>query len=273
MTKQNTCLALLCVFSVVLVCVHVYNVQAQEPTGTPLPPSASVKGMYLDVLTGYRTDEQAFIVSKQQYVQVQTLGNLDAAVKAFKQVQMSRTQTATLYLQTLLSTVSEAKGMDLAKKAIIMQKLNTTLSALLDNQSQVDVATDRVGLEATAKTFAAQQKAFEAVTYETLALLRITQMQSAVDQLSVTSDLIHTQIVARNLDATTMAEKQRGFDEVARTINSVKAAILKANQFHDRVSAQSNYTNSSYNQIVSMLNAGYPQLRQADSFLVELAGK
>jgi alpha-galactosidase len=220
----------------------------------------------------YRSNEQDFLVAKQQYSQLQTLGNLDAAVTAFKTVQTSRTQTIILYLQTLLSEVTGAKGMDLTQQALETQKLQTMIADYQQHLSDIGAAPDVVALSATATTFTNKEKAFESLSYELLALLRITNMQSAVDQLTVASTLLQTQAQAANLDPTTLATKQRGFDEVSRTIDAVKVFLTQANQFHARLVTQNNYSSSSYSQLAATLGKGYPQVSQAESFLRELAG-
>lgn len=243
-----------------------------EPEPTPFPPSADQKKAYVTALTAYRIDEQEFSVAKQEYIQLQTLGKLEAAVIAFREVQLARTETVNNYLQTLLSSVAEAKGMEITKKDAQIQKLQDVIDVYTNHVSTVQASSDKVGLSNTATTFSEKQEDFETLSFETLALLRITFMQSAVDQLRVATDLVKKNLETKQLIPTVVAEKQRGFEELDRTIEDVRTTIATANEFHDRQTTSTRYGASSYTQLTDMLGKGYPQLRQAESFLRELAG-
>lgn len=275
MIKKSVLFCFVSISLLGLIALSVFSVRAQEnePLPPEFPPAAGLKKQYVTLLTQYRTDEQTFKIAKQENVQTPTLGNLEVAVKAFKDVQLTRNETIIAYLQTLLSTVSETKGMEIEKKQAIIIKLQTMIAEYQTHGNEISDAQDKVGLSATATTFTKKQDAFQSLAYESLALLKITLMQSAVDQLRVATDLVQKQVGSKNLSATAMAEKQRGFDELGRTIDSVRDSIAKANEYHDRVAKQDSYSESGYNQVRDMLNVGYPKLRQAESFLLELATK
>ncbi len=235
------------------------------------PPSSQTRSSYVSTLNTYRKDEEAFSVARQEYFQLQTLGKLEVAVNAFRSAQLSRVNTTITYYEALLSMVSEAKGMEVSKKEALLQKLQTAIAEHKQLMDEIKGAQDRVELEATAVKFTDMKDSVVSLEFESLSLLRITAMQSALDQMQVTIDLVQKQ--SEHLAEAQKAEKQRGFDELSRRIETIRSTIKKANDVHDRLAGDDNYSDSGYAQLTDTLNVSYPELRQAENFLRELAGK
>lgn len=225
---------------------------------------------YVDTLDAYRSKEQKFFVIREQYKQLQTLASLEDAVKASKDVQISRIDTLLAYFNTLQLYVNDLKGADLQKKADISQRLQQVVLELGISKQQVQKATDRIALDKLSTSYESRNTIYISTAYATLSLIRIANMQTATDQLGLLSSQVFETIQSSSPSANVLSEKQRGYDELSRTIGTIKEFITKAMNRYDS-NAGNEYTQSTYTQLVDLLGSGFTKLKQGESFIKELA--
>lgn len=225
---------------------------------------------YVDTLDQYRNKEQKFFVIREQYKQLQTLASLEDAVTASKDVQIARIDTLLAYFNTLQLYVNDLKGADLQKKMDISGRLQQVILELGIAKQHVQKATDRIALDKLSTTYESRNSAYVSVAYATLSLIRIANMQTATDQLGLLSSQVFETIQASSPSANVMSEKQRGYDELARNIGTIKEFITKAMNRYDS-NLGNDFTQSSYSQLVDILGSGFTKLKQGESFIKELA--
>lgn len=231
----------------------------------------TAKQAYVATLNDYREKEQQFSIAHEQYLQLQTLALLDVAVAASRDVQLARINTLTSYFQTLLTYISDLKGLDLTKRAEQQTKIQQILGDLNAQKLLVDAAQDRVALDVASTQFAGRQTPLLSTAYMTLALSKIAAMQYAIDQLRVVSTQLRTDIDQQTIDASKRTEKQRGFDELQRTMDAADVLMKKVNEQLSFSTEQSPMSLSTYVRIIDGLNAVYSKVLQAESFVKELA--
>ncbi|MBI5151398.1 MAG: hypothetical protein HZA34_02370 [Candidatus Pacebacteria bacterium] len=245
----------------------------QAQTEPPIaPPQLEIsKQQYIQSLDVYREKEQKFLISREQYNQLQTLASLEEVVRTSKDVQLARMDTLTAYFNTLLLSIQNLKGAEITKKANQGQLLQTALVEIERQRNTILTSNDRVTLDKTSANYDDKQGAFSSIAYSSLALIKISNIQSATDQLGVLTGEVYTSIQESSPSATIFAEKQRGYDELARTIETIKMSTKKATQQYDNISGRDLFTQGAYAQIVETLGTGYAKLKQGESFIQELA--
>jgi len=225
---------------------------------------------YTDTLDQYRTKEQKFFVLREQYKQLQTLASLEDVVRASKNVQLSRIDTLLAYFSALQLYINDLKGADVQKKADISNRLQQATLELNIAKQQIQKATDRIVLDKLATQYESRNNTYTSVAYATLSLIRIANIQTATDQLGLLSSQVFESIQQSSPSAAVFSEKQRGYDELARTIGTIKEFIAKGmNRYESNLG--NDFTQSSYSQLVDLLGSGYTKLKQGESFIKELA--
>ena len=236
-------------------------------------PSAfdTAKQAYIATLNTYRDKEQQFSVAHEQYLQLQTLALLDVAVAASRNVQLARIGTLTSYFQTLLTYISDLKGLDLTKRAEQQIKIQQILDDLNAQKLLVDTAQDRVALDVASTQFSGREAPLLSTAYMTLALSKIAAMQYAIDQLRIVSTQLRANIDQQTIDVSKKTEKLRGFDELQRTMDAADVLMKKTDEQLGFSTNQSPMSLSTYVRIIDGLNAVYSKVLQAESFVKELA--
>ncbi|KKT98175.1 MAG: hypothetical protein UX35_C0003G0120 [Microgenomates group bacterium GW2011_GWA1_46_15] len=231
----------------------------------------TAKQAYIATLNTYREKEQQFSVAHEQYLQLQTLALLDVAVAASRNVQLARIGTLTSYFQTLLTYISDLKGLDLTKRAEQQTKIQQILDDLNVQKLLVDAAQDRVALDVASTQFSERQTPLLSTAYMTLALSKIAAMQYAIDQLRIVSTQLRADIDQQTIDVSKKTEKLRGFDELQRTMDIADVFMKKTDEQLGFSTNQTPMSLSTYVRIIDGLNAVYSKVLQAESFVKELA--
>jgi hypothetical protein len=104
--------------------------------------------------------------------------------------------------------------------------------------------------------------------YYSVSLIRLGKMQTAYDKLSVLRSAVENEMVGRKLSAGILAEKQRGLDEIDRTIESTNQdmSVLREVVFIKKQITSVGQLSS----LSQTLSKPYSQMRQAVAFLQEV---
>ncbi len=226
---------------------------------------------YVQKLNDYRAKESQFFVATEQYKQIQTLASLENAVKASKDVQLARIDTLTAYFQALRETMLALKGAELTKKSIQVNRLQDVLVELGIMRVQIDKGQDRIALDKTSLQYESRNLAYVATAYSALSLIKVSNIQSATDQLGLLTAQVFDQLQTSSPSASVLSEKQRGYDELSRTITDIKTVLFGVMKRLEDLDQQNSFNLSTYSQIVDTLGQSFSKLRLAQSFLKEFA--
>lgn len=233
-------------------------------------PFDQAKKAYIATLNTYREKEQAFSIAHEQYLQVQTLASLEETTRASRDVQLARIDTLLAYFQTLDTYLGDIKGLDITQKTAQQKAIQQRIGELQQLLIEVTNATDRVQLDAASLKYTKNQEVYTGTAYAALALSKIALLQSSIDQLNVVSDQLRAMIAAPDVSATTRTQKERGLDELSRTLDGAKTAIKQAQQLVEQ-SGTTKLELSTFMRTIDTLNGGYAKILQAENFVRELA--
>lgn len=246
------------------------SVRAQEDINLSPPQVVIAKKTYADQLDAYRKKEQRFVVSREQYKQIQTLASLEEVVKASKEVQVARINTLLAYFKVLQLTVNDLKGAELTRKTAQAERIQSIITELDLAKSRIEGSNDRISLDNASAAYESRNETYISTAYSTLSLIRIARTQTATDQLGLLSAQVFDTITTASPEASILAEKQRGYDELGRTITQIKIFIRQAFSRSEGYD-QYQYTANSYAQIVDILSSAYAKLKLGENFVKELA--
>lgn len=224
---------------------------------------------YRQSLDTYRTSEEQFFISAQQYYQLRTLASQDEAVKAARLVMLNRVDTLVLYLQMLNTALNTNSGIEMGRAKVVSEQISNLIDNLKQHRSRLEIATDRVMIEQEANFMDQMQSQITKAAYQALSLIKIGGMQAAIDHLEVTQSKLDDYISTLKVSETVRTEKQRGSQEITRSIADMKVVIADSLTNYDRM--LSNSDSSSFHSLQQNLNKAYASLTQTLEFIKELA--
>lgn len=244
---------------------------AQDGSSQTAPQVEISRNDYIQKLNDYRAKESQFFVATEQYKQIQTLASLEDAVKASKDVQLARIDTLTAYFQTLRDTMVTLKGAEVTKKSTQTTNLQNIIVELGAMRADITKAQDRIALDNTSAKYASRNSAYIASAYSALSLIKVSNIQSATDQLGLLTSQVFDQLQVSSPSATVLSAKQRSYDELSRTIIDIKTVLLEVMKRIEDLNQQNSFNSSGYSQIVDALGQSFSKLRLAQNFLKEFA--
>lgn len=241
--------------------------RAQEATSLPSLPDLKIQ--YRASLDAYRTKEELFSIAAQQYYTLKTLASGEEAVRAAREVNLARVDTVLIYIQNLRTTLDTNNGIELSRGESLQKQFDLLVEALKRHRSRVEIATTRQLIEQENLYLESLQESIEALCYEALSLIKIGSIQAALDQLIVTKDELDKYILEAKTSETVRSEKQRGAEEITRSIDSIKTNINLALESYDK--ELENADLSLFQKVQELLEPGFAGLTQALEFVRELA--
>lgn len=262
--------ALLCSLIAFLIALPTSVVTAQEAvSATPLPVLSDLKTQYRRALDEYRVKEDQFSIASQQYYALKTLAAQEEAVRATREVNIARVDTILIYIQTLRATLDTNQGIEISRKNVLQTQFTLLVDSLKRHRSRVEIANNRIQIEQENIFMQNQQDQIAALCYQALSLIKIGLIQSALDQLVLTQTTVNEYISTAAISETVRTEKQRGSDEVTRSIDTIKLTIATATQVYDEGSERPD--SSLFRGVQDALVPAYSNLTQAGEFIKELA--
>ncbi len=243
------------------------KVTAQVPT--PLPTLADLKIQYRTSLDLYRSKEDQFSIAAAQYYNLGTLASQEEAVRAAREVGLARVDTLLIYIEALRTTLEIKNGIELNRKDTLQRQFTLLVDSLKKHRARFEIATNRLQIEDENTFMENQQDLIEALCYEALSLIKIGASQAALDQLVITKDELDKYIATVKISETARTEKQRGSDEIGRTIENIRSTINLTLTKYDE--GLENSDNSLFRQVQEMLLPAYANLTQALEFVKELS--
>ncbi len=254
-----------------------------SPSPSPALPVTSsstdqlsiLKEKYRVQLQTYQSDYQAFLVAKQQYIQLQTLTSLEEAVRATRQVLLSRTDVLITYLTTSRISFDQTTGIELVVKQKELTDLDQLLSDLITYRAHVESALNRAQIAAAVAEFMPLQQRIQTMSGNIQSLIVYGKVQSLYDKTNSVKDEIKVYMNKKETDALRLSQKQRGMEEIENTLQnshgflqeillSVHQSIL-GDQEHQSVGGT-----VSYSQISDPLGQAYAGISRTLNFLKEI---
>lgn len=243
---------------------------AQENTLAPAADLISLKLAYKKSLDEYRMKEEQYSIALQQYYSLRTLASQEEAVKATRDVMLARVDTLLLYIQSLQTVLKTQQGVELSRRDNLLSQLDLLVETLKRHRSRTEIATDRITIENEAVFMESQQVLIQQQSYSALALIKIGLIQAALDQLSVAKTALDAYISTANVSETVRIEKQRGSEEITRTITSIQESISTAILTYDE-NQESTSDDGGFREIQTTLTKGYAGLTQSLEYVKELS--
>lgn len=227
-----------------------------------------LRELYQDQVERYTNQEREFYINKAQFEKLNTLQSLEEAVKAGREVMISRDDVLITYFELMRASLNDTEGVELTERQITVDLMVGYIQALKDHREKVIATNNREGIAARADEFAQISVEFESTAYRSLALIRLGDIQTVYDK----SLIIYKDVLAYHKANPTsplkQAERERAYREVDKTIEQVKEDLRVARTAYSNQKAMNR---SSYNSnIVSGLSKVYSGTSQFLAFIEEL---
>jgi hypothetical protein len=259
--------SLFAVLLALLLILPVHVAFAQVPT--PLSTLDDLKFRYRASLDLYRSKEDQFSIAAQQYYVLGTLAAQEEAVRSAREVGLARVDTLLIYIEAIRLTLESNTGIELNRKDTLQRQFSLLVDNLKKHRSRLEIVTNRLQIEDENFYLEGQQKLIEALCYEALSLIKIGAAQKALDQLVITKDELDKYISVAKISETARTERQRGSDEIGRSIENIRSTInLTLTEYDEGLEGADN---SLFRKVQEQLGPAYRGLTQALAFVKELS--
>jgi hypothetical protein len=225
---------------------------------------------YFDEVEQYRDVERRYLIARETYYQNNTLAAQDDALRVGQELLRARAKVLETYFTYLQKDLDRTLGVVLNDKVLMLNELERVRSELTESQKNAGTIANRTQLNTTFALLNSQQTDLESIAYETLSLIKIGQIQNAIDQATFTQNMVGQWLAQAQLSAASKAKKERGLQEVEPLIQAAKNNLLEVNERWRNQSAQGRYSQGTYNGFQERAEFSYLQLRQAHTFLDEI---
>lgn len=261
-----------CLLLVVLIIAVPYAVKAQEVTVIPqeIDPNKlpALQATYFGQLENYRNQEQNYLVAVNQYHQLNTLASQEVAVAETRQLLSLRADVLLTYLEILDEQLNQGKGIPIENKAPERVTLTLLRERVQTHKSSVLAAQDRFALDSEANNFLTTYTEIQNHTYYILSLVKLGDIQVAHDKAIVVRNAVKSYMETLPLSTAVRAEKERGFDEIERTLQDANNLFTPIKT--ETYSSPGNRSLSEYSKLSTSLNPVYAQINQVYQFLEEV---
>jgi hypothetical protein len=247
--------------------------QASDSAQTAPDNSAQIQTLleqYFRNVEAYRSAEDRYLISRQQYYQLNTLAAQEDAILKAKEVLQARAQVLRTYYTYLRLVLINTKGIELAAKEETLEQLELEAENMRFYQERVGSMTRRDEVATEFLVLNEQQQTLRALAFSSQALIKIGQLQVALDQAYATRSLVNEWLQQANITSASRAVKQRGMEEVDRQLQQADNNLDDVSLRWVNRTSESRFTESSYRQFQTEAEFTYLRLRQALSFLEEI---
>lgn len=231
---------------------------------------AEITDDYFTQVEDYRDVERRYIIARETYYQNNTLAAQEEAIRQAQFLMIARSTVLETYFEYLQKSLDQTLGIELEDKVLMNNRLAKVRTDL--EESLVDAGKDRNRFQINEAFTAlnAQQKELTAIAYETLALVKIGQLQNALDQATISREMIGSWLESAQTTEANRIKKQRGLEEVDHLIQSAKNNLTEVNTKWRLQAGTNRFSESSYRTFQENSEYTYLQLRQALAFMEEI---
>jgi hypothetical protein len=228
-----------------------------------------IEQYYQDV-EDYRESERKYLIARETYYKNVTLTSQSEAIKQGQELIKSRSKVLHSYFSYLQKDLENTLGIQLQDKVVMLNKLGTILSDLESADRNAGTIQSRAQLNDIFNQLNLQQGNYKRVAYSALALIKIGQLQSAIDQSLATREMVSVWLTEANLTASSRAKKEQGLAEVDGLIQNARNNLSEVIRHWQSNSQEAGYYESAYKTFQDKAEYSYLQLRQAHAFLDEI---
>ena len=228
------------------------------------------KRLYLDTLQRYRVEEDSFQVLLQQHAQLQTLASLEEAVQGSQSFQLARAASLEEYFKLLLIVVQNLRGGELSEQLQLIEDLQGIILNLQDHQLNIQKITTYTEADESSVVIDAQREAIELLASRAQIFIKLSRVQAANDQVGRVSEILLEALEQSELTPAVLAQKQRGYDELSKTIQSSKQSLFTQLQRYKEI-GKTQGADASTAVYTSALNPIYASMQRSLNFLKELS--
>lgn len=225
--------------------------------------------IYRDQLIIYRQQEKNFLIAQDQYLRHNTLDAIEQAVKASRQVILSRDQVLHTYLTLLQLRLMEAEGIEISLKTSLIAKLENLRERLKIHHASAIDQLDRPAANKLADQFVPIGEESQLAGSQVLGLLSLGKLQEIFDKATALSPEITAEVTVVTATKAVSAETSRSLRETAgslvtskNSLDSIWGKVTERIQGGTDVSGQSDY--------LQELNVGYVNLTKSLGYFLEL---
>lgn len=226
---------------------------------------------YFRLVEQYRDAESKYKIARDQYYSLNTLQSLEDAVSRGRDLLEVRSQVLLQYLRYLTLLVEQTNGIDQGDKEAALTALSNESIVLAQYQNATKEFTRRAEIDAHFAELNARETSIMNVVFGSLSLVKVGEMQTALDMSGVLADDLAAWLQSADVTAADRLKRERGLEEVRRLLAESKVTLVTVADQRRAQVAQGRFNRNSYAQFQSKLEPGYAVLRQAFAFLQEVA--
>jgi|GEM_PF-816928 len=230
---------------------------------------ANQRKIYRDQLVIYRQQEKNFFIAQDQYLRHETLDAIEQAVKATRQVLLSRDQVLHTYLTLLQLRLMEAEGVEISLKTELLTKLEVVREKLKVHHASAIDQLDRPTANKLSDQFTVIGEESELLGSQVLGLLSLGKLQEIFDKSMALSPDITAEVTVTTVDKAVSAETTRSLRETAASLVLAKKSLdLTWEKVTDRVLSEADISGQS--DFSQELNVSYANLTKSLGYFLEL---
>lgn len=246
---------------------------ASEEANVVYADLEKIAKQYYEQVEMYRDAEKRYLIARETYYQNNTLTAQDEAIRRAKELMQVRLAVLDTYFTYLQHALDQTLGIDLDDKQAVSAQLGSIRADIEIYEELIVAAQDRNVVNVEFNRLNEKKRDFQSTAYATLALMKIGQLQTAVDQSRNTRDSVQEWLNQADVSEAQLAKKQRGLQEVDLLITRAHNNLVEVRDRWRLNWAQNIYSESSYRSFQDSADYTYLQLRQALTFLQEIVNQ
>lgn len=209
--------------------------------------------------------------AREDYYQQNTLAALEEANRRAKDVLRARSDVLHSYYRYLRLSLEATNGIELADKEEALAQLRFWEEALIEHREATAPLVSRPQLDGHLRLLNDQKLSLVSAAYSSLSLMKMGNIQTAVDNTILVREYMADQIDQSSLAAAEKEIKLRGLEEVDRLVQAARNNYAKLREDYMLFTRQNNYSEQNYRAFQGNAEYSYLQLRQSLSFLKEIS--
>lgn len=225
---------------------------------------ADVRSTYRGQLEQYRNQERQYQISLDQYQRLGTLTSLETAVTATQQLMLTRARVLATYTNLVRLHVVKQEGLDDVKKNELIARMDQLLVELETHQRSVELATDRIRVNALTAEFKPLGKRVEDTCYQALSFLNLGKLRVVYAKAEVLHEVIKAEestssaVLDNAQRDRAIAETERTFEQVGELFGTIEELaygedITRAKSDNQRLREEAKPIYAGLNKILSFL--------------------
>lgn len=229
---------------------------------------ARLHKLYQDQVEKYTVLQREFYINKAQLEKLNTLQSLESAIKSAREVMITRDDVLITYFELMRASLVDTEGIELTEKQKNIDKLVIFITELKDHRQKLLQTADREQIAVRADEFDIISEQFENVSYLSLALITIGDIQAVYDK----SLIIYKDVLTYHKDNPTtplrQAERDRAYREVERAQEDTRTYLKKT---REKYADNPDLSRGNYNEAIgNEINSSYSGTSQILFFIKEL---